>query len=116
MRNVVVEPLGEAWAVRVDEAEPQLFARGRAAEEAARSIAEKLAAAGDHVELSLMLRNGAKAARFVCLPPVSEEDEPLLVGGSLLAREAVREEVEMGGYGPPPKGRPRIDTARPWVT
>lgn len=88
MRTVVVEPFGDAWAVRVDEVEPQLFARGRAAEDAAKSIAEALAAAGDHVEIHLFLRNGTKAARFVCLPPLSGDDSPLLIGGSLLAHGA----------------------------
>lgn len=86
MRAVVVEPFGDVWSVRVDDTEPQLFTRGREAEGAAKKISETLAAAGDHVELHLYLRDGQLAARFVCLPPISEEDSPLLVGGSLLAR------------------------------
>ena len=86
MRTVVVEPIGDVWSVRVDDTEPQLFARGRAAESAAKRIAETLAAAGDRVELHLFLRNGELAARFVCLPPISDDDSPLLMGGSLLAR------------------------------
>ncbi|MET4682663.1 hypothetical protein [Brevundimonas faecalis] len=85
MRTIVVEPFGEAWAVRVDDMEPQLFTRGRAAEEAAKDTAERLSAAGDHVEIHLYLRNGERAARFICLPPVSSDDTPHLVGGSLLA-------------------------------
>ena len=88
MRTVVVEPFGDVWAVRVDDVEPQLFARGRAAEDVAKTVAERLAAAGDHVEIHLFLRNGQKAARFVCLPPLSAEDSPLLIGGSLLAQAA----------------------------
>lgn len=84
MRTVVVEPAGDVWAVRVDDVEPQLFMRGRAAEATARNLAETLAAAGDPVEIHLFLRNGERAARFVCLPPGPEEDKPLLVGGSLL--------------------------------
>ncbi|WP_433950759.1 hypothetical protein [Brevundimonas bullata] len=86
MRTVVVEPAGDVWSVRVDDVEPQLFMRGRAAEEAARNLAESLAAAGDTVEIQLFLRNGEKAARFICLPPGPEEDKPLLVGGSILGR------------------------------
>ncbi len=86
MRTVVVEPAGDVWAVRVDDVEPQLFMRGRAAEATARNLAETLAAAGDPVEIHLFLRNGERAARFVCLPPGPEEDKPLLVGGSLLGR------------------------------
>ena len=90
MRTIVVEPAADAWAVRVDDVEPQLFVRGREAEAAARKLAEKLAASGEQVEIQLFLRNGEKAARFICLPPASKEDRPLLVGGSLLARVAVR--------------------------
>ena len=86
MRTVVVEPAGVVWSVRMDDVEPQLFMRGRAAEEAARTLAEALAAAGDTVEIQLFLRNGEKAARFICLPPGPEEDKPLLVGGSVLGR------------------------------
>ena len=86
MRTVVVEPAGDIWSVRVDDVEPQLFVRGRAAEEAARNLAEALAAAGDIVEIQLFLRSGEKAARFICLPPGPEEDRPLLVGGSVLGR------------------------------
>lgn len=95
MRAVVVEPFGDVWSVRVDETEPQLFTRGREAEGAAKKISEALAAAGDHVELHLYLRDGQLAARFVCLPPISEEDSPLLVGGSLLARPALTRSADV---------------------
>jgi len=79
----------------VDDTEPQLFTRGREAEGAAKKISETLAAAGDHVELHLYLRDGQLAARFVCLPPISEEDSPLLVGGSLLARPALTRSADV---------------------
>lgn len=95
MRTVVVEPFGDVWSVRVDDTEPQLFARGRKAESAAKNIAETLAAAGEHVELHLYLRNGQQAARFLCLPPVAKTDRPLLVGGSLLARPALKPRAEV---------------------
>ena len=98
MRTIVVEPAGDAWAVRVDDVEPQLFARGREAEAAARNLAEKLAAFGEQVEIQLFLRNGEKAARFICLPPAFEEDRPLLIGGSLLARVAAVEGIDIHGF------------------
>ncbi|MET4682615.1 hypothetical protein [Brevundimonas faecalis] len=93
MRTVVVEPFGKAWAVRVDDTEPRMFARGRAAEEAAKDIAERLSAQSEHVEIHLFLRNGEKAARFICLPPVSPDDTPHLVGGSLLVVAAMAGEM-----------------------
>lgn len=73
----------------------QLFTRGREAENAAKGIAERLAAAGDQVELHLSLRNGQLAGRFVCLPPISDDDGPLLVGGSLLARAALKRSADV---------------------
>jgi hypothetical protein len=39
------------------------------------------------------LRNGERVARFLCLPPVSPEDSPHLVGGSLLAVAATADEI-----------------------
>ncbi len=95
MRTVVVEPFGDVWSVRVEDTEPQLFARGREAENSAKGIAERLAAAGDQVELHLSLRNGQLAGRFVCLPPISDDDGPLLVGGSLLARAALKRSADV---------------------
>lgn len=82
MLEIIVEPFGDAWGVRVDRAEPQLFTRGSLAEEAARTLAYRLAEAGKPVEVHILLRDGRRAARFVCLPPISDEDRPLLVGGS----------------------------------
>lgn len=95
MRTVVVEPFGDVWSVRVEDTEPQLFARGREAENAAKGIAERLAAAGDQVELHLSLRNGQLAGRFVCLPPISDDDSPLFVGGSLLARASLKRSADV---------------------
>ena len=82
MKEIVVEPLGEAWAVRADGAEPQLFTRGPLAEDAAKALAFRLAGAGEHVEIHIMLRDGRRGARFVCLPPLTDKDRPLLVGGT----------------------------------
>lgn len=94
MRTVIVEPFGDVWAIQLDDVEPQLFARGRAAEDAAKQIAHRLAVSGDHVEIHLHLRNGEKAARFICLPPLSDDDAPLLVGGSLLASSKRRTHIQ----------------------
>ncbi len=96
MRTIVVEPADDVWSVSVDDVEPQLFMRGRAAEEAARNLAESLAAAGETVEIKLFLRNGEKAARFICLPPCPDEDKPLLVGGSLLGCAAAGDDGDTG--------------------
>lgn len=91
MKSIVVEPFGEVWAVRVEGAEPQLFSSGRMAEDAAKRIAKRLAASGERAELQLRLRSGATAARFVCLPPLYSEEEPMLLGGSLFTRDATIE-------------------------
>lgn len=91
MIEIIVEPLGDAWAVRADGAEPQLFTRGSLAESTAKAIATRLADAGEQVEIHIMLRDGRRGARFVCLPPLSDKEPPLLVGGTTLnhAIEAV---------------------------
>lgn len=81
MQEIVVEPLGDAWAVRVSGTEPQVHPSGATAEQAAKNIAARLASAGEQVELHVMLRDGQRGARFLCLPPLSDDDEPLLVGG-----------------------------------
>lgn len=81
MREIVVEPLGDVWTLRVAGAEPQAFRRGSAAENAARALATRLAQTGEQVELKLRLRDGRTGARFLCLPPLTEEEAPLLVGG-----------------------------------
>lgn len=81
MHVIVVEPLGDAWAVRVEGLEHQVFTSGAKAEAAAKTIATRLAAAGESVELHVLLRDGRRGARFVCFPPLSANDQPLLVGG-----------------------------------
>ncbi|HEY0927959.1 hypothetical protein [Brevundimonas sp.] len=80
MLKVIVSPVDGGWTVDVEGVDnPMMFASGRAAEDAARELALKLAAAGSDVELELRLRNGARAARFVVLPPVAHEDRPLML-------------------------------------
>lgn len=93
MQVIAVEPLGDAWAVRVEGLEPQVYASGAKAEDAAKTVATRLAATGEHVELHVLLRDGRKGARFVCLPPISEEDRPLLVGGPTINHLNVHDEL-----------------------
>lgn len=69
MHAIKVEPLGDGWSVSLDEAPgAQVFHSGRLAERAARSMGERLAAAGAHVEICIYLRDGTRASRFVCAP------------------------------------------------
>lgn len=80
MLKVIVAPVDGGWTVDVEDIDnPMMFVSGRAAEDAARELALKLAAAGADVELELRLRNGQRAARFVVLAPVAHEDRPLMI-------------------------------------
>lgn len=83
MEVVVVEPLGNAWAVSFAGSEPTLYRTGQQAEEAAKLVAMRLANTGRHVELRIKVRTGETAARFVCIPPISEGDRAILTGGLL---------------------------------
>lgn len=79
MQKVIVEPVDGGWTVNVESIEnPMIFVSGRAAEDAARDLAMKLAASGADVELELRLRGGKRAARFVVLAPLEHEDRPLM--------------------------------------
>lgn len=65
--TIYVEPLAHGWAVRQDEVDnPQVFASGAKAEDAALRLAERLARAGRSSEVVVYLRNGALAGRFAC--------------------------------------------------
>lgn len=80
MERVVVEPFGEGWAVRSLAADnPMILRRGADAERVGRDLARRLAAAGTPVQLNLRLRDGATAAKFVCLPPAGADPEPLMI-------------------------------------
>lgn len=90
MERVIVEPLGSGWAVRSEALDNlMVFRSGRAAERAGRDLALRLASGGEPAELHLRLKDGSKAARFVCLPPTERDPDPLVI--------AVR---------PPPRRRP----------
>jgi len=80
METIVVEPLAQGWTVRTDTvANDLVFRSGSSAEDAARALAFRLASAGSPVRLKLRLRNKEVAARFICLPPLSEDEPPRLV-------------------------------------
>lgn len=80
MERVVVEPFAEGWAVRSLAADnPMILRRGADAERVGRDLALRLAAAGTPVQLNFRVRDGATAAKFVCLPPAGRDPEPLMV-------------------------------------
>lgn len=63
---IVVAPRGDAWIVRSEELETELsFAQGGRAEVAARALADQLAARGRTAEVSIYLRDGVLAGRFL---------------------------------------------------
>lgn len=62
-----VEPLGHGWAVHHDgpTSQPQVFASGAKAEDAALSLGARLAEAGRTSEIRIYLRGGALGGRYV---------------------------------------------------
>jgi hypothetical protein len=68
MINVIyVEPMAGGWAVRQDDiVNPQVFASGAKAEDAALRLAQSLAGAGLASEVRVYLRDGALGGRFTC--------------------------------------------------
>ena len=80
MERVVVEPFAEGWAVSSLAADnPMILRCGADAERVGRDLALRLAAAGTPVQLNFRVRDGATAAKFVCLPPAGRDPEPLMV-------------------------------------
>lgn len=76
MKTVSVMPAAEGWVVRSDAMDNELYFRtGAEAERAARRIAEAAARAGEPAELTILLRDGGKAARFIC-PPLLPDSPP----------------------------------------
>lgn len=73
MLSVTVSPADVGWAVRSDAIDNELvFTSGAKAEAAAKRLAEALAQGGEPVEIIIHLRDGGRAARFVCPPPHGE--------------------------------------------
>jgi hypothetical protein len=63
---IVVAPEGDRWIVRAEELQTELtFSQGGRAETWARALAEQVAAEGRTAEVSIYLRDGALAGRFV---------------------------------------------------
>ena len=72
VKVISVEPLAHGWALHEETvANPQVFASGAKAEDAALRLGARLAAAGDAAEIRIYLRGGALAARFLC--PAGQE-------------------------------------------
>src|SRR5437763_587411 len=74
---LTVAPLGDGWRFSVDHlANDMVFRSGRAAESAARRLAQRLSRAGVPAELRIQLRDHSVAARFVCMPGANESRPP----------------------------------------
>ena len=75
MLCVNVAPVSDGWAVTCDAVENlMLFRSGAQAEDAARRLAQALAEAGEWVEIEVRMRDGARAARFICTPQGSDRE------------------------------------------
>lgn len=73
LQVIRVEPFEHGWALRQETVEnPQIFASGARAEDAARQLGARLARAGKPAEVRVYLRDGSLAGRFVCMA-----DEPM---------------------------------------
>lgn len=89
MQKILVRPLGEGWAVETPSTDnPMVFCSGRAAEDAGKHLARRLAKAGATTELELRLRSGVCAGRFLCVPPAGKDDDVLFLGLPGLADRA----------------------------
>ena len=67
--QILVSPAGDGWAVRSEAFHNDLlFEAGGRAEAAARALADRYARAGNPAEVSIYLRNGDLAGRFMHQP------------------------------------------------
>jgi hypothetical protein len=67
MQMISIKPVGDrSWMVEFSGVQnPTLFMTGALAETAARRLAETLANAGRHSQLTIYLRDGSLGARFI---------------------------------------------------
>jgi hypothetical protein len=71
---IVVAPEGDRWIVRSEELQTELtFSQGGRAETWARALADQVAADGRTAEVSIYLRDGALAGRFVHPAPSGQQ-------------------------------------------
>jgi hypothetical protein len=64
--QILVAPAGNGWAVRSEAFDNELiFEAGGRAEAAARALADRYARAGNPAEVSIFMRNGDLAGRFL---------------------------------------------------
>jgi hypothetical protein len=67
--QIFVAPAGDGWVVRSEAFDNELmFEAGGRAEAAARALATRYANAGSKTEVSIFLRNGDLAGRFLHTP------------------------------------------------
>ena len=67
MQAISVEPFGEGWVVRSDQMTyGMVYRSGRHAEDSAKGLGERLAEAGQPVEIRIFVRGGALVGRFIC--------------------------------------------------
>lgn len=57
----------------------QYFLSGKSAELCARRLAQRLASVGESTELTLRLRGGGLAAKYLCLPSARPGEPPLVI-------------------------------------
>lgn len=98
---VVVEPVDAGWSVNIEGVDnPMMFTSGRAAEQAGRDLALRMAGEGHSVRLEVRLRGGAVAGRFLVLPPADLHARPVVVPAGGPGGEDQQE------ADPPGQGRP----------
>lgn len=67
MHQIGVRPFADGWAVSDESFDnAQVFRSGSRAEDAAKSLAARLAGAGYPSEITIFLRDGAIGGRFIC--------------------------------------------------
>jgi hypothetical protein len=69
---ISVQAADGGWSIRSNSTDNEMmFLSGAKAEQAARTLGEKLAADGQTAEIRIFLRDGSQAAKFVCAPTSS---------------------------------------------